>query len=639
MRRRAGSPLAVALIVVGLACEPIVGDPGPAAPTNDCPAHPCAAYKPSGAAASCTGGVCTVATPTANLLLVIGLATDSYLAPGRRTYITTLNGGPSASGACRLPDCSGALCQLPQWTLDHGSYLVTPYAAGEVNWYLGAENVSSGTPTSLPVQATYRRLLGASQQDALDLGLPVDPVQAKVVTSPDGNLGPNGSAQIGFQTYLQAGCYERTLQPFAPLSTAFPPAIKPWTTGQAAPGQIPQFDVTREETTLGPGQGALVPTFDIARAEGLEGWTAYLRNAQTKRVFSNVVSLRGSLVHNVTLATYHVANQGMDDALTNLELVVEPPAGQPQPREVFAPTAKEIASSVTYEALPTPVTVTGRIETPAGDPVPAFVEFTATSITKPNGERFPPNFEFTASVSTTPDKHTGAATYSALLPRGEFRIAVRPTDGKNAVTVVTRTVGGEGNEMTGEDIDVGPLVTVSGTAAVADGRLSRRGDRGGPPLACAPVPGAAAMTDTSEDGGDGTGPVDAAAISEDCLPREASGLTGDDGGFNLAVDPGQYLLRVRPRDGSRLPWKVQPIVVDTTGFKAGKVEIPAPISVGMRLTDSVNGTMPMAVNNPVVNAIVRVFTDPTQTGSAVELGEAITDVNGNYEMYIAPPTQ
>lgn len=627
---RASTLLLVAL-GVGLACEPIVGDPVPLAPVNACPAHACSAYRQSGDSPSCNAGICTVSTPTANLLLVIGLATDSYLAPGR-TYITTLNGGPAASGSCPrpLPDCSPPVCPLPPWIQELSFYSFDPQSAILANWNLG----NPGKNTTLPVQATFRRLLGNSQ-DALDLGLPVDPVVADIVTAPGIFPGPNQSAQISFRTYMQDGCYERTLQPYAPLSRAFPPEIKPWPPDSSPPAT---FDVTREETL--PGRGPLVyPQFDIGRAEGLEGWTAYLRNSKTKRVFSNVVPLRGSLVPGVKLLTNHSnLPQGQPfEALTGLELVLQPPVGQPQPTEVFAPTAQEIVPTVTYPTLPTPVTVTGRIETPAGVAVPAVVYFTANDITDRNGQTFPPNFEFTTSVSTTPDKRTGAATYSALLPRGDFRIAVRPTDGANAVTVVSRKVGAEGNEMTGVDIDVGPLVTVSGTAEVADGRSLAEAIVEVLPTACAPIPGSTATTDISQDGGGGTGGVEADTFA-DCLPREANGQTRDDGFFSLAVDPGHYLLRVRPREGSRLPWKVQSITVGTTGFVAGKVDIPAPINVGMRLTDQAgNGDQEM--DNPVINAIVRVFTDPTQTGSAVELGQAITDVNGNYEMYIAPPTQ
>ncbi len=67
-----------------------------------------------------------------------------------------------------------------------------------------------------------------------------------------------------------------------------------------------------------------------------------------------------------------------------------------------------------------------------------------------------------------------------------------------------------------------------------------------------------------------------------------------------------------------------------------KVTIPAPFSLGMTLTDS---AMHLMTNNPVVNAVVRVYTDPSAGGPAVELGRALTDAEGNYEMFLAPPPQ
>ncbi len=631
LRRNA---LAIVAVGVGLACEPIVGDPGPAVPINACPAHPCSAYNQQpGATPSCNAGVCTVATPANDLLLIIGLATDSYLAPGR-TYMTTLNGTPSAPGtctpapgSCALPSCNPPLCALPEWTTDQSSYVIDSSAAVAANWYLG-----KGAAT-LPVQATFRRLFSvtpqATPQDAFDLGLPVDPVQAVNFTTKPGIPGPNGTNQQNFKTYLPPGCYERTLQPFSPFSTAFPPEIKPWPPDQSLEG-VTDFDTTSEET-LASGASLTNPTFDITRAEGLGGWTAFLRDIQTKRIFSNVVPLTGSLAQNVTLLTNHNpapppppnTKQPPFEALTDLELVLAPPAGTPLPTEVFAPAgappSQELAGSEEYPSLPTPVTVTGRIQTPAGTPVPANVYFTATDISDRSGQPFPPNFEFATSVSTTTDPHTGASTYTALLPQGDYMITVRPTDSASAIRSVPRAVGGQGNIMTGEDIDVLPLVSLSGIAKVADGRPLAEAVAEVVPTQCAP------------DASMGTSPD----TSDSCLPRAVQTGTGADGSFALQVDPGQYLLRIRPRQGSQLPWKIEALVVGATDQGLGSIVIPAPISVGMRLTDCVSPMMPSG-NNPVVNALVRVFTDPSQGTPPVELGEAITDGQGNYELYIDP---
>jgi hypothetical protein len=284
------------------------------------------------------------------------------------------------------------------------------------------------------------------------------------------------------------------------------------------------------------------------------------------------------------------------------------------------PGAQELAASETYPSLPTPVTVTGQIRTPAGASVPADLYFTATDITDRSGQRYPPNFEFATNVSTTTDGRTGVSAYSALVPQGDYQIAVRPKDASNAVTVTMRAIGGQGNVMTGQDFDVAPLVAVSGNAIVADGRPLAEAIVEVLPTACA---ASADLTDSAN-------------ASDSCLPRPAQTVTESDGSFALAVDPGRYLLRVRPRDGSRLPWNVQPIVVGATPLLVGEVLIPAPVSVGMQLTDQARGVN-SPINNPVRNAVVRVFTDPSQGGPAIELGRAITGIDGSYEMYLALP--
>jgi hypothetical protein len=623
----AGRALALTVAVVGvaLACEPIVGTPSPTAPINACPEHACDAYKQTGPAPTCNAGVCTVASTTTNLLLVIGLATDSYLSPGRTYLMTLMSASPAPATCapptcCELSDCSPPLCRLPKWQQENpNSYFVVQSAVDEAHWYLGPS-----VETALPVQATFRRRFGpqaTSSLDAFDLGLPVEPVQAVNSTPTGGNgiPGPNGSPPVQFRTYLQPGCYERTLQPFAPFSRAYPPEITMWPPDDTM-GTV-QFDKTKVTN-----QGTVPPKFDIARPEGLEGWTAYLRNAQTKRVFSNVVPLAGSLAQGVVLLTNHTpGNKG--EALTGLEVVLQPPPGQPLPTEFFAPTgapgAQELSPSLAYTSLPTPVTVSGRIRTPAGAPVRATVYFTATDILDRSGQKFRSNFEFSTHVDTTLNPHSGESGYSALVPQGDYQIVVRPRDGNSAVKAASRFVGGQGNEMTGEDFDVTPLVAISGNAAVADGRA----------LAEAIVE--ALPTQCASDVADASPP---AASSDTCLPNPAQTVTANDGSFRMTVDPGGYQLRIRPRDGSHLPWKIVPVVVGTAPQVVPPIVIPAPISVGMRLTDSAKGGLTPA-DNPVPNAVVRVFTDPSQGAPAVELGQAITDAQGNYEMYIAPPDQ
>jgi hypothetical protein len=258
--------------------------------------------------------------------------------------------------------------------------------------------------------------------------------------------------------------------------------------------------------------------------------------------------------------------------------------------------------------------------------VPATVVFTATDIFQRAGIPFPPNFEFVTQVQTSTDPRTGASTYSVVLPQGDYAIAVRPTDDSSAVTLSTRAVGGPAAVRGSVDLAVGQLVPVLGGAFVADGRSLSEAIVEVVPTACTSN-GPATVPDASS-----TQALALRTGSEFCMPRPAQTLTGNEGAFILALDPGGYLLRVRPVEGSRLPWKTQPLVIGPASgpVDLGKIRVPAPVRVRMTLDDS--------SGNWISNGIVRVFTDPLQGTPPVELGRAITDSAGNYEIDLAPPS-
>ena len=101
----------------------------------------------------------------------------------------------------------------------------------------------------------------------------------------------------------------------------------------------------------------------------------------------------------------------------------------------------------------------------------------------------------------------------------------------------------------------------------------------------------------------------------------------------MALDPGSYLLRVRPAEGSALPWVVTPLGVGPGPVTEvnGIPPVAAPFDAGLVLLD------PEACN-PVVEALVRMYQTPA-TGPAFEVGEAMTDSTGHYDMYLMPPAQ
>jgi hypothetical protein len=116
-----------------------------------------------------------------------------------------------------------------------------------------------------------------------------------------------------------------------------------------------------------------------------------------------------------------------------------------------------------------------------------------------------------------------------------------------------------------------------------------------------------------------------------CLPRARQSATSEHGSFSLSLDQGTYQLRVRPADGSKLPWVSQQLVVQSIPTPPLVMVVPAPVYAGLTLHDS--------QENPIVNAIVRVFQLSGQPSTWVEIGRAITDATGHYDMYLAPPAQ
>jgi hypothetical protein len=634
------------LIVLGIAasCDPVLPPTSSEAPVNSCSGNACAAYQQAGPAPSCTSGVCEIAGSLASLsevIFVIDLAEDSSFAP-QATFVVPyehLGDLPStlSTTPCELPAC-GHLLEGAGVT---GSYVMNPCVqstptecAQGVGFYLGNEDQGGIVSTALPVVATYRMLEDPWNDDVVALGLPVQPVQAEpYVISLVGvsDPGPRGGPTFAFQTYLQQGKYERIIMPDSPFDVAFGPEVKAVSPDDVFDRElVTGFNATMQE----PNLGATLPIFDISRADRLDGWTAYLRDATTLETISNVRTLAGTTAQGVLLLTYRPATTTgarPPDALTNAELIVAPPAGLPIPVGVFAPTGGELPAQETYPPLPQPVTMTGNIVSVDRTPVAADLVFEALAITDQNGLN-DTNFEFTGYASARPGASGDGSAYSVVLPPGQYRVDVRPIDLTSAVTIAYVLVGANPSTFQ-SDFTVSAMGGVQGKAVVADGRLLSGATVEALPMQCS-APPAVAESDAAV-------PASTPASSPSCLPRPGQVTTGPDGSFTLPLDPGSYLLRVRPADGSRLPWVTHSGSVDIAPDSDAKpvsvaFSVPAPVYAGLKLLDPGGG--------PIVNAVVRAFAIPAPTTSstsppppAIELGEAITDATGQYDLYVALP--
>jgi hypothetical protein len=255
--------------------------------------------------------------------------------------------------------------------------------------------------------------------------------------------------------------------------------------------------------------------------------------------------------------------------------------------------------------------VTGAAD---GAPVSAELAFEAIDVYE-SGQSVPndTNFQYTGLATTSIDPTSGSSTYTISLPPGDYRLTIRPTDTAHAVTVVQFSLPPSAGTQVVDDLTVQAPTPVQGSAIVADGRVLASATVEVVPVGCV-QPG-----------------------STLCLPRGAQTMTGPDGTFSLALDPGSYELRIRPQDGTRFPWFVlQSLLVGPTPVTLATMTVPAPVYAGLTLLD--------AYGNPIVDAVVRAYLLPAQgpggtSPTAVEIGEAITDATGQYEMYLAPTSQ
>jgi hypothetical protein len=627
---RPGRPAAVvAALLLAMACSPIATSPGAAAaPVNSCQtSSQCTVYQQSGATPGCQAGACLVAATYSDLVFTVSLSTDSYFAPGQTfvlaaTALIDFQCSAIPCGCSTLfPQGYSSKCaQLPEYGIVAGAYLVAPSTQTQLDWNLG----NTGENTALPIHVTYRPLWPQSGAlstavDAASVGLPVLPIEAQVVidSSASSPPGPNGGVSIGFQGYMQPADYECTISPDPPFDAAFPPDVQRVTiaAGNAADEDLLSVDVTDETPPSAPGS---IPAFDLTRVEGLEGWTAYLQDVTTLRRISSIATLSGTKTH-VSLPTNHhpppAAGEPLGDALYNAQLVMQPPVGQPVPMGVFPPIAGELPTEEPYPPLPAVATVQGNVTGAAdGAPVAAQLAFEAIDIYE-SGQSLPneSNFQYTGLATAAIDPTTGDSTYTISLPPGDYRLTIRPTDTAHAVTVVQQfSLPPSAGTQVVDDLTVQAPTPVQGSAIVGDGRLLAAATVEVVPVGCA-QPG-----------------------STLCLPRGAQTMTGADGSFALALDPGAYELRVRPQDGTRFPWVVQSLLVGPTPVTLATVTVLAPVYAGLTLLD--------AYGNPIVDAIVRAYLLPAQGSAgalpaAVEIGEAITDASGQYEMYLAPTSQ
>lgn len=659
-----------------LECGPVVV-PASTTPLNDCAtatAASCNALCPppspsASTSCQCTatlgGNACLSDVKLGDFVLVVDIpgGAEPQSAPGaaltlRSTDITCAKSsssscGPAGVSACTPGTFSTKSCvQLPgapETTLG-GAYIATAPFASDVGLHFGSP--SGPALTTLPVRATFTPEWTApcepagctpavTPASAVNLPLPTLTATTFAATMSNatnlfqvlsGSSGPSGASSppIAWATTLPSGTYAESVGAVPPFDARIPPLS---TQLQITPASAPVTQIRLYEPTSIQEPPIRVT---VAGLNPSSGWTVYLEQepalgfpvgslqlAKLADAPTPIVSSRSSIVDgSATLFT------AQTQSLTHLLIVVSPPpdsVGIPALVQAYVPgfTAYPYPSSI-----PPPVTVSGTVVSPSGAPVSANLHFVATDLYK-EGCGIAEDLSYDVFAATS----GAGATFSVTLPQGHYSVTIDPTDPSSgmAKSIAEEQYPSAGAECpaTAEihrNLSAAPLVPVTANVAVVDGR----------PLANATVgftPAALLLTE-------------AAAPGAEDWPRSFEFTTDSNGNFNAQIDPGLYDLTVQPVDGSRFPW----IVATTLTFpppniaKPLNLSVPAPALLSLTIQDS--------APTPVQQALVRAYafvpcTPSVTTGMAtepcndvaVQIGEAVTDANGSFEMYLAPATE
>jgi hypothetical protein len=630
----------VALLTFGLggACGPVAPAPPPPEPVNACPPDSCVAYQqPTGLpAATCnTNGQCAASDIPSDFdfTMIVSIPEAPFTAdPGvtiaipqfLSTYIL------QSGNQCQVPSCPGCPCAvIPSSVQAQGSFV----ASGTLQVCLGRDP----KPPSLPVEVQFWPFWSAGakstvQVAAESIGLPLLPRAGRALASGLVSPGPGGSSGTEWFALVSPNVnYEQDL---IPLDTAYPPQILP-------PGpisstfQLPQAGFGPDSDECPPTLPVvpappLVTTFPVTRGNGsLAGFSVYLRSVATSRRVSSLSTLLDATSASVTLLT---TGGEWPPALGALDLVIAPPADTPIPTYADPIQTSQLTATA-YPALPTPMTVTGTVFDAEQHPIDADLVINSTT---PQGDTggiyacsdpscpinsiISGNVERVLSYSTT--AHATAGSYSVVLPPGAYSVFIVPGAGvvagaTSVPLVVQPAIPGYTPIAAGKSLYATEPGTIRGVAQLSDGRA----------LVDAIVEAHASTSLAAMN----------PPVPQQLWPRTMTAVTDVNGAFSMSVDPGIYDVVVRPLDGTGFPWMTaaSQSVGAGTALSLTPFVVPAPIFIDMTLEDQ---------GRPLVGAIVRTFTaapgplpDSGAPPPQVELGSWLTDANGHFSMFVAPP--
>jgi len=597
--RVAGLIASGGVIVAVPSCDPIEPRPLVKAPMNTCP---CDDYEPGPTApARCSSrDRCEILTggghPEFPFWIVVHVPDSSIFAPGL-TYVlySDAQGNPafkeqeSSSGVitrCRPPSC----LQLGELASASAAYIVFNEASKIVGYPLPDE-------TSIPVRVVYEQL-GNEQQETF----PALPLDVLFASSRVGSKGAIESVRA-----VPFGRYRRIFYPQPPFDELFPPVTI----------DTPAIDANYsiDQITLGLGTAlddVGLRTAHITREAGLDGWRAWLVDRSSQRRISVIRTLSGTEV-DVPLYT-----SGMQPAFDEdeVEAVVAPPESWTAVPRYVTPLFSGSGLNIAVPPIPPPVSVAGVVAEPG--PADGGVLFGYAARVTFESESLATNADSSRLLHYSTTVNTdNRGRFATVLPPGTYAATVEPAEGtgyakRRELVVVDRA-------LTALTFQPPPRTLVKGRAVLTDGRALSEADVVATPNMSASVR---------------TNPLVPP-------PRPGRTRTGDDGRFELELDPGSHVITVIPKAGTGFPRVV--IRPDIPGSLTAQeallpeIRVPAPTRMAFTLRD------PGQTGNPIANAVVRIFAQPavpagatnTSPSDPLEIGSAMTGPDGSVEILLA----
>ncbi|WP_394850392.1 carboxypeptidase regulatory-like domain-containing protein [Pendulispora brunnea] len=608
----------MALLLVAAHCRELPFESS-LAPRNDCSSHPCAGYQQDGVpVCDRIGGFCKLnSTLEFTLLISTPAGSPAYSVP--------------ATAVMRSKDLSQLV--LPQTCPEGETCVFVPSLVSALGWYMfdpAAQDTlgrNLGNPrfnTTIPQHTTWYPLAyekpSTPPKDptdtplSTDFGIPALPLFAPMLVPipPEalrGNApgpGPFGSPSIGWSVSLPAGRYLRVISPDPPFDQAFPPheQVLDFTASEFQEVKLTSNELDTDSRTYQIFPDPSGPPRDLT------GWTAVLQNSVRHRNISPTATLHAG-TNEVTLFTVgHPSLQSVP-----VELVIAPPRTVLGVPSLISQAVPVIPKPQAYPYVPPPANVTGQVMGPDGVPARATMVFrsvdqTGALVARPSNRLL----RYATTIQTDP-----SGTFQVPLPLGQYDVAIFPEPPAPEAPPLALWVGQTKVDASGPIMF--PLVRqteVKGTVVLADGTA----------VAEAEVEAQAAVSPAKP------GPFAQAM-------RAARTTTDATGGFSLQLDPGDYDIVVRPRDGTRFPWVVSTShKIANTPVTLDRFVVPAPIAVSVTLVSRARSIQPEEV---VRGALVRAFAVPkcpqgqSCGNRAVEIGQAVTDANGKLELFLTEP--